>query len=70
MIHAVKQDETKDLINEFIKRQTKGLIPQLIEKPLASDTLLALVNALYFRGSWQKPMEKVNLTISFNGGAR
>jgi len=45
---------TPEPINEWCNRKTEGLIPSIIEKvdPL---TVLILVSAIYFKGSWSKP---------------
>ena len=43
-------------INEWISYHTKGMIPRMLDE-LSPDTLVALINALYFRGEWAEPYE-------------
>eukprot|EP00210_Caulerpa_lentillifera_P002326 g2232.t1 len=48
-----------DEINAWIKNRTRGLIPQLVSKgDITTDTVLSLVNALYFQGNWEYPFER------------
>lgn len=57
----------QDKINKFVKLQTNGLIPELLAAPLDTDTLMALVNALYFKGSWMFPMDNAtHIKNTFN----
>jgi len=46
-------------INDWVKQNTKGLIPKLFE-PTDFDALtrLVVVNTLYFKGKWQQPFNK------------
>lgn len=39
-------------MNKWIEEKTKGLIPQLYEKPFEEDARLVLLNTLYFKGKW------------------
>jgi len=46
-------------INEWVEDRTAGFIQDLIQEGLLSqDTLLVIVNALYFQGSWEKTFPK------------
>lgn len=46
-------------INEWVKAQTRELIPKLFEPDsFDASTIAVLVNALYFKGKWQKPFSK------------
>ncbi|KAM7099058.1 leukocyte elastase inhibitor-like isoform 2-T2 [Molossus nigricans] len=43
------------VINEWVKGQTEGKIPELLATGMVDDTTkLVLVNAIYFKGSWQE----------------
>ncbi len=42
-------------INKWVEQQTKEKIKDLIEPPIDSDTVLFLLNAIYFQGDWPKP---------------
>ncbi|XP_004698836.1 alpha-1-antitrypsin [Echinops telfairi] len=48
---------TKKLINDYVEKGTQGKIVDLI-KELDEDTVLALVNFIFFRGKWKKPFEE------------
>nr|ABR68547.1 serine protease inhibitor [Clonorchis sinensis] len=46
-------------INRWVSSQTTGKIPELIpDNVLTADSVLALINALYFRGLWKYPFDK------------
>jgi serine protease inhibitor len=44
-------------INDWVKEQTKGKIPTLIDQ-INADAILYLTNAVYFKGPWSKPFDK------------
>jgi serpin B len=46
-------------INRWVMTHTDGQIPKLLEGAhIAADTLLVLVNAIYFRAEWRTPFSK------------
>ncbi|KFO21359.1 alpha-1-antitrypsin isoform X2 [Fukomys damarensis] len=49
-------EEAMKLINTYVQERTKGKIVDLV-KGLDEDTVLALVNYIFFRGQWEKPFE-------------
>ena len=50
-----KAAETKDAINKWVEQYTNGKIKNLIpDNALTPETLLVLINAIYFKGSWAK----------------
>ncbi|CAB3385437.1 Hypothetical predicted protein [Cloeon dipterum] len=50
---------TADKINEWVSKQTNNKITNLVYPNFFDDqTLLTLVNAIYFKGSWLKPFNK------------
>lgn len=53
--------EAMNEINRWASAKTKGLVPQLLQQPLPSDAVVALINALYFKGEWEDAF-KPNLT--------
>ncbi|XP_054428778.1 leukocyte elastase inhibitor-like [Pteronotus mesoamericanus] len=48
-------EDARKMINEWVKGQTEGKIPELLAAGVVDNmTKLVLVNAIYFKGSWQK----------------
>ena len=50
-------DEAIDAINDWCNEQTKGLIPEIIDKIPENARLFAL-NSIYFKGAWEYRFEK------------
>ncbi|XP_003463050.2 alpha-1-antichymotrypsin [Cavia porcellus] len=46
----------KQLINDFVKKETQGKIPELIES-LDPSTMLVLANYVLFKGKWKLPFD-------------
>lgn len=59
-------EEALRLINGWVSENTEGLIPELFDD-IAGDTVMALVNALYFNSEWQKPFTAFKDTSIFHG---
>lgn len=56
-----KSDEATDTINNWVAEHTADKIQNIIPKgALGEDTRLVLTNAIYFKGSWQRPFLKEN----------
>ena len=53
----VDQPATLEHVNGWVSDQTRGLIPNLV-KSLPDYVALIVVNALYFKASWQTPFEE------------
>ncbi|XP_006038743.1 leukocyte elastase inhibitor-like [Alligator sinensis] len=52
-------EETRKKINTWVEEQTSGKIKELFaEHVLDSDTILVLVNAIYFKGKWTSEFKK------------
>lgn len=49
-------------INGWVSQNTKGKIPAIIEQ-IENDQVMFLINAVYFKGQWQKRFEK-SLTLN------
>ena len=49
-----------EAINSWVKDQTNGMIPNLVQD--ASDAACVLVNALYLKTKWTEPFQKSELT--------
>jgi len=58
----INDDASADRINGWVKKETNGLIEKLVDKPLSSDLIAYLINALYFNGTWTYEFDK-NLTV-------
>ena len=47
---------TANDVNSWVNKNTKGMIPSLInEGNIKSNTMMLLINTLYFEAEWQKP---------------
>jgi serpin B len=55
------QETARVEINEWVKEQTRGRIPDLLEPGMvdALTTRLVLTNAVYFKGKWQSPFPNI-----------
>lgn len=52
-------EEAKQLINEFVHKSTRGLIPTIVEDSGSiASTSMALVSAIYFQGGWKHAFDK------------
>uniref|UniRef100_K9IJG1 Putative serpin n=1 Tax=Desmodus rotundus TaxID=9430 RepID=K9IJG1_DESRO len=52
-------EDARKVINEWVKGQTEGKIPELLAAGVVDNmTKLVLVNAIYFKGNWQKKFSK------------
>ncbi|XP_077626135.1 leukocyte elastase inhibitor [Crocuta crocuta] len=52
-------EEARKVINEWVKGQTEGKIPELLAAGVVdSMTKLVLVNAIYFKGNWEEEFIK------------
>lgn len=49
---------TLTVINDWVKDNTAGKIPHILDA-LSKDSSLVLVNAIYFKGKWYKPFDKL-----------
>ncbi|XP_057638839.1 serine protease inhibitor A3N-like [Chionomys nivalis] len=57
-----KPHEAKTFINDYVRNQTQGKIKELIPD-LDEDTVMVLVNYIYFKGKWGKPFDP-DLTLA------
>ncbi|XP_062953901.1 leukocyte elastase inhibitor-like [Cynocephalus volans] len=56
-------EDARKIINQWVKAQTEGKIPELLAAGLVDNmTKLVLVNAIYFKGSWQEKFKKKDTT--------
>ncbi|MBU1008304.1 serpin family protein [Candidatus Dependentiae bacterium] len=55
-----QQDITANLINHWVSQETQNNIKKIIvPSHLTPATAVVLVNAIYFKGKWEKPFEKI-----------
>jgi serpin B len=47
-----QQKDAADVINKWVSDSTEGKIPTIIEPPISYDTVMYLINAIYFKGTW------------------
>ena len=51
--------QARERINGWVKRRTRGLVPELFPSgSLASSTALVVVNTAYLRSSWEEPFPR------------
>ena len=50
-----KPEEAITTINAWAKENTKGMIERISAVPLPEDTVMVLMNAVYFEGKWETP---------------
>lgn len=47
-------------INKWVNAKTNGLIKEMVNKPFSKDTMMALFNAIYFKGEWVNEFKAEN----------
>ncbi|MEG3070290.1 MAG: serpin family protein [Candidatus Syntrophopropionicum ammoniitolerans] len=52
------QPEAADTINNWVGENTKGLIKGIVDPPIDPRTIMFLINATYFQGTWTKQFDK------------
>ena len=56
-----KSPKTVDKVNSWISKKTNKMIPKMLSE-LDDETVMLLINAVYFEGKWSTPFEKDNTT--------
>lgn len=56
-VEKLSTEATRLKINKWISESTGGMIPDFFKNPLDSATVMVLINALYFQGSWLLPFK-------------
>lgn len=54
---ALSEESGMKAINDWVKKSTEGMIDRLLSKPLSENTVLALINTVYFKGQWSEPFQ-------------
>jgi len=52
-----KDPNAANTINDWVKQNTKNKIDKIVDR-IDPDSLLFLINAVYFKGKWEAPFEK------------
>ena len=47
-------------VNRWVSKQTKGVIPELVQQPFPEDTAALLVNALYLNNTWDLEFDPIS----------
>jgi serpin B len=56
---AANPERVRGDINKWVATQTRDMIPELFSPgAITPSTALVLANAIYFKGTWEKPFEK------------
>lgn len=55
---SVGGTEGMGLVNEWVRSKTRGLIDELLTKPLGEGAGSALLDAVYFKGMWKDKFDK------------
>lgn len=59
-VRDLDTDATREAVNAWVSDATSGLIPSLLRENLQPETVLALINTLYFKADWRNPFEAYN----------
>jgi len=51
-IKPLDTEETMQEINEWVSEKTHEMIKSLLDEPMSQDTLMMLMNTIYFKGYW------------------
>uniref|UniRef100_A0A1W7R7H2 Putative serine proteinase inhibitor n=1 Tax=Aedes albopictus TaxID=7160 RepID=A0A1W7R7H2_AEDAL len=51
-VNFQQTEKAAETINNWVSNSTRGMIPQLVRPENIKDTVLLLVNAIYFKGLW------------------
>jgi len=56
---TVDGEKIKSDVNDWVKGSTNGLIETMLDSPPSADNRLILLNAIYFKGKWLRPFNKL-----------
>ncbi len=54
----LSSSNTMNKINRWVKKNTQDKITSILSSPLSTDTLSVLINAIYFKGTWEHPFSE------------
>ncbi len=50
--------DAASIINKWVRNNTQNRIKGIVEPPISADSILLLINAIYFKGQWSETFEK------------
>lgn len=59
-IRSAELNTTKTMedINQWCKKNTRDMIPELLKRPLSDDCKMAILNAVYMKAGWEEKFDK------------
>ena len=66
-VYTLSAESTKNEINGWVRAQTNGLINSILSQPFDNTTQMALLNAIYFKASWEKKFSTYTEEKIFHG---
>ena len=51
------KDAAAEAINKWVSDNTRDKIPDIVQPPIDAETVIFLVNAVYFNGKWKAPFD-------------
>ncbi|MBL7067908.1 MAG: serpin family protein [Candidatus Marinimicrobia bacterium] len=55
-------DDAADIINAWVNEKTNGKIEEIVDSPIDPLTIMFLINAIYFKGTWTYEFNEENTT--------
>jgi len=52
------------IINDWVKTRTRGKIQEIVESPIDPATVMFLINAVYFKGTWTTRFDKKKTSLA------
>ncbi|MBD5089372.1 MAG: serpin family protein [Clostridiales bacterium] len=59
--------DTMNQVNNWVSKETKGMLDNLLLEPLNPETKILLLNALYFQGEWKDSFVNEGDKMQFHG---
>lgn len=53
-----KDSKAANTINAWVKKNTKDKIDKIVDR-IEPDSMLFLINAVYFKGKWEAPLKNL-----------
>jgi len=53
-----EREDAAGVINAWVKKNTRGLIEDIVKPPIKPLTIMFLINTIYFQGTWSEPFNK------------